>query len=392
MRLTQRTIAALALPEGKAETIIFDDDLPGFGVRIRRGGARTWIYQYKIGAQHRRVSLGSLAVLTPARARQTAADLCAAVRLGDDPAGTRAESRVRASETMAAVAHSYLTYQSGHLRRKSYTEVERHLLQHAKRLHGLQLGKIDRRTVAALALDVASNSGHATGNRVRASLSAFFAWAMKQGLIDSNPAAGTTRAPEQPRTRVLSDDELKIIWNTLGSDDYSAIIRILVLTGMRREEIGALEWREVAGDHIVLAPQRTKNNRGHRIPLVPAVRAILEGRKRNGVFVFGRHPQKPFSGWGVSKAGLDRRLKAAGHQLESWRLHDLRRSMRTGLGALGVAPHVAELAINHVRKGIEATYDKYHYEGEIKTALTLWTNHVLGAVEGHERKVVPLRG
>ena len=120
---------------------------------------------------------------------------------------------------------------------------------------------------------------------------------------------------------------------------------------------------------------------------------MLDGRERNGTFVFGRHPAKPFSGWGASKAGLDRRIKAAGHQLEPWRLHDLRRSMRTGLGALGVAPHVAELAINHARKGIEATYDKYQYTGEIKAALTLWTNHVLAVVEGHdERKIIPLRG
>jgi hypothetical protein len=73
-------------------------------------------------------------------------------------------------------------------------------------------------------------------------------------------------------------------------------------------------------------------------------------------------------------------------------LHDLRRSFRSGLGALGTPPHVAELAINHVRKGIEATYDKHKYAGEIKTALTLWTNHVLATVDGRERKVIPLRG
>src|SRR5262245_63311111 len=100
MRLTQKTIAALVLPEGKAETIVFDDDLPGFGIRLRAGGARTWIYQYKIGNQQRRITLGSLAALSPARARETAGDLHAAVRLGDDPAGTKSEGRVRASETM----------------------------------------------------------------------------------------------------------------------------------------------------------------------------------------------------------------------------------------------------------------------------------------------------
>jgi integrase len=191
---------------------------------------------------------------------------------------------------------------------------------------------------------------------------------------------------------VLSDDELKIIWDALGPDDYSAIIKLLILTGCRREEVGSLSWPEVAGDRIVLPPQRTKNSREHIVPITPAARAILDSRKRAGTFVFGRHCAKPFSGWGVSKAGLDRRIGAAGHQLPAWRLHDLRRTFRTNLGRLGVAPHVAELAINHVRKNIEATYDKYRYEGEIKTALTLWSDRVLAIVEGRERKVVPLRG
>ncbi|HVQ81522.1 MAG TPA: integrase arm-type DNA-binding domain-containing protein [Pseudolabrys sp.] len=392
MKLTQKTVATLALPDGKSEAIFYDEDFPGFGLRLRGGGSRTWVFTYKIGSQHRRITLGSLAALTPARARETAADLHAAVRLGRDPSGEKSEGRVRAAETMFAVTQSYLTYQSGHLRRRSYAEVERHLLKYCKPLHGLQLQKIDRRTVAALVLDVGSDSGAATGNRVRASLSALFSWAMRQGLADHNPIAGSTRQAEQSRARVLSDDELKIIWNTLRSDDYSTIIKLLILTGSRREEVGALCWSEVTSDQIVLPPQRTKNSREHRIPIVGAVRAILDGRERNGPFVFGRHSAKPFSGWGVSKAGLDRRIEAAGHQLSGWRLHDLRRTMRTNLGKLGVAPHVAELAINHARKGIEATYDKYRYEGEIKTALTLWTNHVLAVVEGRERKVVPLRG
>ena len=293
---------------------------------------------------------------------------------------------------MGAVAQSYLTYQSGHLRPRSYVEVERHLLRYCKPLHGLQLAKIDRRAVAARITDVASNSGAATANRVRASLSALFSWAMRQGLCDFNAVAGTNRAPEQPRARVLGDGELKVIWDALGSDDYSAIIKLLTLTGCRRDEIGSLRWCEVTGDQIVLPPQRTKNNREHRIPIVGAVRAILDGRERDGAFVFGRHPGKPFSGWGVSKAGLDRRIGAAGHQLPGWRIHDLRRTFRTGLGKLGVAPHIAELAINHARKGIEATYDKHRYEGEIKTALTLWANQVFAIVEGQdERKVVSLR-
>ena len=204
MKLTQKAIAALALPEGKTETIVFDNDLPGFGVRIRAGGARTWIFQYKIGSQHRRITLGTCDGTNASARTRDGGRPARRGSAGPGPAGEKIEGRVRAAETMVAVTQSYLTYQSGHLRRRSYTEVERHLLKYCKPLHGLQLAKIDRRTVAAVVSDVASDSGAATGNRVRASLSALFSWAMRQGLCDSNPIVGTNRAPEQARARVLS--------------------------------------------------------------------------------------------------------------------------------------------------------------------------------------------
>jgi integrase len=144
-----------------------------------------------------------------------------------------------------------------------------------------------------------------------------------------------------------------------------------------------------------LPPERTKNNRGQRIPIVPAVRALLDGRERNGVFVFGRHPAKPFSGWGVSKAALDRRIKAAGYELASWRLHDLRRSLSTAMHEqLGVPPHIVEAVLNHVsghKAGVAGVYNRSTYEREARIALTRWADHVLAVVEGQERKVVSLR-
>jgi hypothetical protein len=193
MKLTQKTVAALALPDGKAETIVFDQDLPGFGLRIRRGGTRTWIYQFKIGDQHRRVTLGSAAALTPTRARETAAELHAKVRLGRDPAGEKIEDRVRAAETMDAILPAYLARQRGHLRPRSYVECERHLLKNCKPLLCLPLTKIDRRTIAARISDLANKSGAVSANRARAALSAFFSWTMREGLLDNNPVIGTNR-------------------------------------------------------------------------------------------------------------------------------------------------------------------------------------------------------
>ena len=119
MKLTQRTIATIDLPTGKSEAIVFDEDLPGFGLRIRAGGKRSWVYQFKVGNQHRRMTLGSATALSPAEARATAGKLHAQVRLGRDPSAEKVVSRARAAETMAAVLPNFLAYQRERLKPRS---------------------------------------------------------------------------------------------------------------------------------------------------------------------------------------------------------------------------------------------------------------------------------
>jgi integrase len=394
MKLTQKTTAALTLPEGKSEAIVFDNELPGFGVRLRAGGARTWVYQYKIGNQQRRIALGSLAALTPARARETAGELHAAVKLGKDPAGEKFEGRVRAAETMNAILPAYLGRQRGHLRPRSYVECERHLLKNCKPLLGLLLSKIDRRTVAARISDIAATSGAVSANRARAALSAFFSWTMREGLLDSNPVIGTNRQPEKSRSRVLSDEELKAILRACGSDDFSTIIRLLMATGQRANEIGALRWSEVLDDQIVLPPSRVKNNRLHTIPLARQVRAILDGRERNGEFVFGRTQGRPFSGWSLSKSLLDQRISAMGHELEHWTIHDLRRTAATRMAETGTAPHIVEAVLNHIsghKAGVAGVYNRASYEPQKRIALQHWSDHLEALVSGkRSSKIVKL--
>src|SRR5262249_25034556 len=181
--------------------------------------------------QHRRITLGSATALSLVQARKTASELHAMVRLGRDPAGEKAEGRVREAETVGAVLKAYLPHKRMHLRPRSYTEIERHLLKHCRQLHGLQLTKVDRRTIATQIAALAK-TGQVTANRVRTSLSAFFAWCIREGLVESNPVLGTSRSPEKSRNRVLSPLELKTIWNATTDDsDYSAVVRLLMLTG-----------------------------------------------------------------------------------------------------------------------------------------------------------------
>jgi len=396
MRFTQKIVDALDLPPRKTEAIIFDADLPGLGLRLRRGGSRVWVYQFKIGARHRRLTLGSATAVPLAQARKTAGDLHAKVRLGRDPAGEKAEGQARAAETVGAVLQVFLAHKRKTLRPRSYDRVERHLLKDCRSLHGIQLAKVDRRAIAARIAAIESSSGPVAANRARSSLSAFFSWAMRQGLVDNNPVVGTDRQKERSRERVLDDNELKAIWGaTEGNADYNAIIRLLLLTGARISEIGGLRWSEITDGRITLPPARTKNAREHVIPLAPAAWAILETRPRrtDRDFVFGRPRDRPFTGWSISKKELDERLGAT---VAHWTHHDLRRSMATRMADMDIAPHIIEALLNHVgghKRGVAGTYNRAGYESQKQHALSAWADCLLFIVEGRVSAptVVPLR-
>lgn len=403
IRLSTTTVRALALPPGAVDKVFFDADLPGFGVRLRRGGSRTWLVQYAIAGKTRRIVLGSVAALDPGKARATAKDLLAAVRLGRDPAAEKAETRIKAAETLGALLPRFLQHQRTRLKPRSFEEVERHLLVHAAQLHSRPLQAIDRRAVAIRLAEIAETSGPAAANRVRASLSACFTWFVREGLVEANPVLNTNKAFENSaRERLLGDDELRAIWTALCDDQYSAIVKLLILTGCRRDEIASLRWSEVDLDRalIRLDGARTKNRRSHEVPLAPPAFAILQeqprrveanGNQRDLIFGFG---DRGWQDWSGSKRDLDARMTAGGTPVLDWRLHDFRRALSTAMhDRLGVQPHVVEAVLGHAghRSGVAAVYNRATYLDEKTRALEAWAQYVLAAVEGHETNIVPLK-
>jgi len=417
MKLTATTIRAAQLPRGKTEAIIFDDDIPGFGLRLREGGSRTFVFQYKLGTKQRRMALGSAAALKLPDVRETAEKLHARIKLGHDPASDKAQARAQAAQTFKPAAELYLEKQRAKLRPRSYPDLERHLLKHAKSLHELQLTKVTRQDVASVISSVTKNSGAVTANRVRGSLSAFFSWAMAQGMVDANPVIGTARNEEHSRERVLAPAEIRAIWQALENDYFGDIIRLLALTGQREAEIAGLGWTEVNEDKIVLAGERTKNHRAHVVPLSEPAQAIIEKQehRKDRDLIFG-NGAGPFSGWSSCKNRLDNRIAKAndGKGIAPWRIHDLRRTFATYVGGgmpaheleklpardkdwtrgLGVQPHVIEAVLNHVsghKAGVAGIYNRSTYEPEKKQALDLWAEHLLAIVEARSPIVVPLK-
>jgi integrase len=393
MRLTVKSADGLRLKPGQKERIAFDDDIPGFGLRIREGGSRTWIFQYRIGSKQRRMVLASAnsAQLNLADVRKTASKLQGRVALGQDPAKDKETARREVENTFAVFADQFLEARKSSWRAGTYREARRHLTQHAKPLHSFPIAAVSQYNIAKLLEDVAKKNGGVTANRVRTSLSSLLGWIIKKGIrLPEGNVASYTEKPvdEKSRDRVLSDAELKGIWKACLDDDYGAIIKLLMLTGSRANEIGALRWNEVHDEQIVLPAERTKNRRAHIIPLSDVAKKMIPPRRADRKFVFGRH-DTGFQGWSHCKAALDQRAR-----LEHWAVHDLRRTVATRMADLGVQPHIVEAVLNHVsghKSGVAGIYNRATYDKEKREALNLWAEHVMATVEGRAATVVPLK-
>ncbi len=250
---------------------------------------------------------------------------------------------------------------------------------------------------------IGTGSSDSRARHLSNALRAVFKWLKDHRRIDADPTAGVHRPKAPPRRqRVLNTkatvrdaDELRSLWtacNKMGPP-FGSLVRVLLLTGQRRDEISLLEWREIDDGitTISLPGSRMKNKLPHQVPVSAPVRAILQSMPRTGKYVFTsvRKHKKPFaksqgappiSGFSKFKIRLDALMPG----VEAWQLHDLRRSAASGMAAIGIAPHIIEAVLHHVsgfRAGVAGTYNVEAYEPEKRAALEAWASYVIGVVE-----------
>ena len=411
--ITVRTVQSL----GPGETI-WDSDhkeaVRGFGVRRQRG-TPVYVLKFRACGRQRFFTIGAHgSPWTPEKARKEAKRLLGLVAQGKDPAAERELLTLQTADTFRKVAHEYLKTAEQKQRPRTYSEIERYLLGVWKSLHPLPVSHISRRHVAARVSEIATNNGPVTAARARAALSAMFNWAIREGLeIPANPVLGTNRpAAPRSRERVLTDAELAEIWTGLEDDDYGRIVKLLILTAQRRDEVGGMRWAEIDCSRCLwtIPGSRTKNHREHALPLTEAAMTMLPALPVGREYVFGDGPRRKgdrprgFSGWSKSKAALDERVLAKHKEragvgetvapMPEWWLHDLRRTAATVMAdRLGVLPHIIEAVLNHVsghRAGVAGVYNLARYETEMRAALTAWAGHVDRVVRGIEA-VDPIR-
>jgi integrase len=385
--------------------MVFDDEQTGLGVRVTAGGregslaGKSFLAQYRHAGEKRRVRLGACSAISLAAARKATRAIMGDAAKGRDPAGERKEAVQQAKRkaahealTLAALLEQWEALRLADKRERYAAEAVR-AVRHAFAKHlSTPAADLDRAAVIRALDDLTKDGKTAMASRTAAYGRACYHWAVKRGSFTANPFQELPLAPVAKRERVLSDAELAAVWKaTAGPGSFNAIVRTLMLTGQRREEVAGMTWDELTPDLTTwtIPASRAKNGAANIVPLSSHAQAVLRAAPRferdddgEPELVFPGQ-RGAFNGFSKAKAGLD---KASG--VKDWRLHDLRRTMATGLQKLGVRLEVTEAVLNHVsgsRAGIVGVYQRHSWAEEKRAALTAWGERVAAIVRAASR-------
>jgi integrase len=305
----------------------------------------------------------------------------AAARRGVDVVAEEEREREEAAKaaesaiTVEQVTRKYLDHARKHIRRARWVErmLERHVLP---KLGDKPLASVKRRDVLALLDDMAERGLRQMQNRVRATLSSLFRYAVEYGYCEHNIISDTRPRPvEIQRDRALSDAEVQALWRALDEmpEPGRCVIKMLLLTGARRDEVRRMAWSEINGDVWTLPAARSKSKRPLEVPLSRQALELIAQMPRLGhcVFTVADDGSRPWTAIDLFKAKLD---KMAG--IAPWRIHDLRRTCRSGLAALGVPAEIAERCLGHSPGRLVRTYDVHRYIEEKRRALQAWGDYL----------------
>lgn len=368
-------------PAKSGQTDYFDRGFPGLCLRVSHGGARAWSYVFRAHGKVRRVTLGRWPAMSLSEARDAWREGRKAVDRGENPA------RQKNADAFEMVMAEWLKRDQANNR--CTVEVERALRRDVlPAFEGRPITTIGRRDVLDVLDAIADRGAPVMARRTAAHLHRLFRWAVGRGIIEASPMAELPKpAAPKARARVLNDTELVAVWRAtdMVGWPFGPVVKLLILTGGRRNEIAALRWSEVNRGQIELAGERMKAGDPHTIPLSSAATAIIERLPSfaGTDLVFTTTGKTPVSGWSRSKELLDRAAAeiAGGEPLPDWRLHDLRRTVATGLQRLGINLQTIEAVLGHTsgsRAGIVGVYQRHSFADEKRVAVERWGAHVEG--------------
>lgn len=385
VKLTARTVAALKPTPGKRAEY-FDAAVPGLALRITERGAKSWTLLYRTKrARLRRLTLGSATIITLSDARERARQILRDVVDGGDPASEKREGR--RAKTIDDLAALYIAKWAKP--RKRSWRADQSLLANKvlPRWRHRAIEDITRQDCRQLVERVAEDSAPIVANRVASLLSKMFAFALDRDLIVASPAVRIPRpGREQQRDRVLTEDELRVLWRAFDALEpaMAAFYKLRLLTAQRGAEVGSMRWQDVdleAGWWTIPAAT-SKNKLAHRAPLSPAAVALIVALK----------PDTPRSVYVLAGARGKRQQSeaAATFKVPDFRGHDLRRTAASMMAAGGIPRLTIGKILNHAERSVTAVYDRHSYDAEKRAALDWWDVKLRALLDGTSaRNVLP---
>jgi integrase len=383
-----------------------DSMVKGLMLIVQPTGAKSWQVRYRAGGLRRRMGLGSYPAVSLANARKSANAALLEVLQGNDPVGEREAKKTLQLSDRDKVGALIEQFAKRHLSTlKSGETAKRELNRHVVSVWGERdIHDIQKRDVIDLLDRIADSGRVVSANRVRAYLNKFLSWCVERDILDQSPAMGVKPvAKEKSRDRVLSDEEIRWLWEACQREGHpwGHLGKLLLLTGQRVGEVVGMTDREVGGDLWHLAGERTKNGRAHNVPLSQATRMALDDVERikgDAGLIMTTNGKTPLSGFHKGRNRLaDRMIEVASEEMGQaveiphWTFHDLRRTAATGMARLGIPVRVTEAVLNHVSGsggGIVAVYQRHDYAEEKRAALEAWARFVSDLVEDKSVNVV----
>lgn len=426
--LTDRIIMRLEIPSADNGP----KDYPDIAVKqlvmtVRPTGSRAWTLRYRFGKgadrKQRRLTLGTWPEMKTEEARELALRARKLLAQDIDPIEWEAEQQRQreaerkavAERSFAVMAKKFILSQRRNERRSwvnqaralglrvkpgsaddkpDFTLIEGSL---AERWRDKPLVDFERLDISLAVDELIDQDLPAAAQMRLAILKSFFGWAENKGLIPQSPVGNyNPKLPKGKRERVLSDDEIRWLWKAAEAEHYpfKQFILLLLMTGQRRCEVAGIRYVEIAGDVWTLPGSRAKNKRSHTIPLSDLASAVVQSCPRHMSGYAITCGDGPISGFSKLKKRIDARMAeqaGPGVEIRQWGLHDLRRTVATGMASLGIPPHVVEAVENRVSgifSGVVGTYNRHDYLPEKREALQRWADHVAKIVAGDDMQAI----
>lgn len=359
------------------------NSVPGLRIRVMSSGIKSWVFRYKLAGKNNVITLGRVDALTIAEAETAAKTYRAQIALGHDPAQEQRDTKQQAHDARSRedelnpefkdFAADFMERYSKK-RKRTWQRDEYHINRHILPIIGtLRIQAIVRRDIVRVLNRMRDDNGATTSsNRVRSLLHKMFNWGIQQGLIEHNPVANTERLKEKSRDRILTDDEIRMLWNSTDGDLLGYALRFVLLSGQRPGEVIAMQWEHIRDDVWTL--ERTKNGKSHKVPVSLGMWKVLDevkalhGYKFTGSgFVFpGRsqsHTQGTSLAHTMARIGWDCAADNKPHP------HDLRRTCASTVSRLGHPRITITKLLNHTETHVDAVYDRWGYMPEMLNAL-----------------------